>query len=65
MKKKLKKIKTGKLLKQPKANIIKKFDPVKTVLKGTNIKMVTEGEEGYFKDEYEKERKNFLGGYNL
>lgn len=60
------KLSSQKLTAKPKAKI-RELNAVKTVLKGTpaKVKMVTEGEEGYFNQEYEKERINFLGGYSL
>jgi len=59
--------KTGKLLKSPSAKVLSKIDPVQTTMKGKEekTKFVKEGEEGFFKKEYIKERQNFLGGYSL
>jgi len=55
----------GKALKKPTVSLPKK-DPIATATKGnTNTKFVTEGEEGFFKKEYIKEKQNFLGGYSL
>lgn len=67
MAKKIKGIKTGKLLKSPSAKVLSKIDPVETTMKGKEkkTKFVSEGEEGFFKKEYIKERQNFLGGYSL
>ena len=64
--KKRKEKKEEKLLSKPKVTLIKKYDPVKAVLKGAHEgKLVSEGETGYFKDEYNKEKMKFLGGYSL
>ena len=59
-------MKSKKFIVKPKVKI-KELDAVKTVLKGTpnKVKMVTEGEEGFFKKEYEKEKNKFLGRYSL
>ena len=53
-------------LSKPKVQLVKKLNPVKSVMKGeANTKMVREGETGWFKKEYIKEKQNFLGEYSL
>jgi len=60
------KILSKKILGKPKVKIVKKLDPVKTIMKGRDKpKLVREGEEGWFKKEMLKEKQNFLGGYSL
>jgi len=65
-KSKHKKVSSKKLLSKPKITMVKKLDPVRAAMMiGKNVQMVTEGEEGYFRKEYIKEKQNFLGGYSL
>ena len=53
------------ILKKPKKGI-KKLSAERAILSDAkNYRLVSEGETGYFKKEYQKEKKAFLGGYNL
>ncbi len=62
---KVKKKKLGRILSKPKVSI-KRLDAIKTLTRGRgHTRLVTEGEEGYFKKELSKERTNFLGRHSL
>ncbi|HDK25985.1 MAG TPA: hypothetical protein ENG48_02680 [Candidatus Atribacteria bacterium] len=53
-------------LSKPKAQLVRKLNPVQSAMKGgANTKMVKEGETGWFKKEYIQEKQNFLGRYSL